>query len=55
MKECPNCHNVCDSKFCPECGTDQSGIPDVQMDDNTNDPFETYKYNYDTSDDTSCR
>ena len=26
MKKCPNCGNITDSKFCPECGTDLSAI-----------------------------
>lgn len=29
MKECPNCHKVVNSKFCPDCGTDLSGVREI--------------------------
>ena len=29
MKKCPNCGNLTDSKFCPECGTDLNSVPEL--------------------------
>lgn len=31
MKTCPSCGEKTESKFCPECGTDLSTIPDVKI------------------------
>lgn len=31
MKKCPSCGARTDSKFCPECGTDLSSVPEVKI------------------------